>query len=42
LGPVVTAESLILPILAPVVSYLGTIAVALLGMAMLHMIGKSN
>jgi hypothetical protein len=37
-----TAVDLVLPVLAPVIAYIGFVAVALLGMAMLHMIGKSN
>lgn len=37
-----SATDLVYPILGPLVGFIGLIAVALLGMALLHMIGKSN
>lgn len=37
-----TAAELLMPVLAAVVPYIGFVAVGLLGMAMLHMIGKTN
>jgi hypothetical protein len=37
-----TAVDLIYPVLGPVIGFLGFLAVGLLGLAMLHMIGKTN
>jgi hypothetical protein len=38
----VTAEGLLMPVLGAVVPFICSIAVALLGMALIHMIGKTN
>lgn len=37
-----TAAELILPVLGPVVGFIGFLAVGLLGLSLLHMIGKTN
>jgi hypothetical protein len=37
-----TAADLIYPVLGPVATFIGFLAVGLLGLAMLHMIGKTN
>lgn len=38
----VTAEELLFPVLAAMVPFLAAMAVGLLGLSLLHMIGKTN